>query len=159
MLFANALGGLHEQTRLQTYITGGLDAPIAGTLLAGAHKHVDRSAPDDRRGHLHTAIDALLPALARLLEHASHALPTDLLTTLTLPDGVLHLGDPIPQDGDSPLLPPLLATIDDPELAAVLDRYGALHIRVGHSVSGWLKQRIRSLFGGKIAAIEELAEA
>jgi hypothetical protein len=158
MLLANALGGLHEQTRLQTYIVGGLDAPLADTLLAGAHRHADRSASGDRRGHLHTTIDALLPALARRLEDAWRTFATDLLMTLTLPDGVLHLGDPIPQDGDSPLLPPLLATIDDPELAAVLDRYGALHVRVGHSVSGWLRARIRSLFGGKTTAVEELAD-
>lgn len=158
MLLANALGGLHEQTRLQTYIAGGLDAPIAVTLLSGAHKHVDRSASHDQRGLLHATIDALLPALARMLEDAWHTFTTDLLMTLTLPDGVLHLGDPIPQDGDSPLLHPLLATIDHPELAAVLDRYGALHVRVGHSVSGWLKERLRSLFGGKTIAVEDLAD-
>lgn len=42
ILLANAQGGIHEQTRLQPYIVGGIDAPLDDTLVAWAHKHVDR---------------------------------------------------------------------------------------------------------------------
>lgn len=160
ILFANALGGLHEQTRLQTYITGGIDAPIANTLIAWAHKHVDRHAPGPRRDHLHATVDARLPLLARLIQRAWHAFSTDLLMTLTLPDGVLHLGRSIPHDDGEPLLPPALATISDPELAALLDRHGALHVRIDHSALGWLEARIRTLFGAATSiGADELADA
>jgi hypothetical protein len=159
LLFANAAGGLHEQTRLQTYIAGGIDAPIADTLLAWAHRHVDRHAAQVHREQLHGAVDARLPTLARIIEKAWHAFATDLLMTLTLPDGVLHLGRSIPHDDNAPLLPPALATIDDPELAALLDRHGALHVRVDHSAFGWLQARIRALLGHPTLAAGELADA
>jgi len=149
VLHANALGGLHEQTRLQTYIAGGIDAPLANTLLAWAHKHVDRNAPAVERGLLHTTVDTIMPTLGRTIEDAWRHFSTDLLMTLTLPDGVLHLGQPLPQDAGAPVFPPALATIDDPELAAVLDRFGALDVQVGHSAFDWLKDRVRSLFEAK----------
>ena len=159
LLLTNALGGIHEQTRLQTYIVGGIDAPIAATLLSWAHRHVDRHAPEVRREHLHGAVDQRMPVLARLIEKAWHAFSTDLLMTLTLPDGVLHLGSSIPHDNGTPLIPPALQTIEDPELTAVLDRYGALDVRVDHSVFGWLKARISALFGDTDVDPGDLADA
>jgi len=148
MLFANAQGGLHEQTRLQPYIVGGLNAPIAHTLLAWAHHHVDSATPEAGRGHLHTAIDVQLPGLGRLIEDAWQYFATDALMTLTLPDGVLHLGDPIPQEPGTPLLPPVLETIADPALAALLDRYDALRLDRQPSVGDWLKHRLCALLEG-----------
>lgn len=155
ILFANALGGLHEQTRLQPYIAGGLDAPISDTLVAWAHKHVDRDMPDVGRGPLHRAVDAEMPKLGRWIERAWRDFSTDRLMTLTLPDGVLHLGHPIASDPGTPLLPAALETIDDPELAQVLDRYGALHVKVERTGFDWLKHRVRSLFEPTAADLVE----
>lgn len=147
ILLANAQGGLHEQTRLQTYIAGGINAPLTDTLVAWAHKHIDRNAPEPSRGRLHNAIDAALPALGRELERAWQDFSTDLLMTLTLPDAVLHLGHSLPQEPGIPYWPAALAKIEDPALAAVLAKYGALDVRFDRSTYDWLKQRIRSLFG------------
>lgn len=146
ILCANAFGGLHEQTRLQPYIAGGLDAPISDTLVAWAHKHVDRDMPEVSRGPLHRAVDAEMPKLGRLIERAWRHFSTNRLMTLTLPDGVLHLGHPISADPGAPLLPPELQTIADPELAALLGRYGALDVRVERTSFDWLKRRIAQLF-------------
>jgi hypothetical protein len=146
VLFANAYGGLHEQTRLQPYIAGGLNAPISDTLVAWAHKHVDRDMPELGRGPLHKAVDAEMPRLGRLIERAWRHFSTDRLMTLTLPDGVLHLGHPIASDPGAPLFPPELETIADPELAALLGRYGALDVRVERTGFDWLKHRIAHLF-------------
>jgi hypothetical protein len=146
ILCANAFGGIHEQTRLQPYIAGGLDAPISDTLVAWAHKHVDRDMPDVGRGPLHKAVDAEMPRLGRLIERAWRHFSTDQLMTLTLPNGVLHLGHPISAVAGAPLLPPELATIADPELAALLARYGALDVRIVRSSFDWLKRRIARLF-------------
>ena len=156
ILFANAYGGLHEQTRLQPYITGGLDAPIADTLVAWAHKHVDRDVPVGR-GPLHQVVDAEMPKIGRFIERAWRDFSTDRLMTLTLPDGVLHLGHPIPSDPGQPLLPPALETIADPDLAKLLDRYGALDIRIDSTVLDRLKHRVTRLFDGT-APVDEDAD-
>jgi len=145
ILFANAQGGLHEQTRLSPYITGGLDAPISDTLLAWAHGHVDRNAPEVGRAPLHALIDAVLPAIGRRLERAWEDFSTDALMTLTLPDGVLHLGHPLPQDPDVPYWPAALATIADPGLAAMLAKYHALDVRLEESWFERLADRVRRL--------------
>lgn len=158
ILFANACGGLHEQTRLQPYITGGLDAPISDTLVAWAHKHVDRDLPDIGRGPLHKAIDAEMPKIGRFIERAWRDFSTDRLMTLTLPDGVLHLGHPIPSDPGTPLLPPTLETIADPELAKLLDRYGALDVRIDRSARDRLEQRVASLFKGTASDLDYEAD-
>jgi hypothetical protein len=158
ILFANAYGGLHEQTRLQTYIVGGIDAPIDDTLVAWAHKHVDRSTPEVGRGPLHAAVDGVLPAIGRLIKDAWQDFSTGVLMTLTLPDGVLHLGYPIPQEPGVPVFPPALETISDPELAAVLDRYGALDVQTEPSRLAWLRDRIRSMFGAPTRGAVELAD-
>ena len=39
LLIGNGCGGLHEQTRLQTYIAGSLNAPVADTLIRHGHDH------------------------------------------------------------------------------------------------------------------------
>jgi hypothetical protein len=159
ILLANALGGLHEQTRLQTYIVGGLDAPIIDTLVAWGHRHVDRDiASGVERGELPCAINAMIPRLGHLIERAWQVFSTDLLMTLTLPDGVLHLGRPLPQDPGGPLFPPALQTIDDPALAAVLDRYGALDVQAEHSAFDWLRDQIRALLGLPRERHDELAD-
>lgn len=158
ILYANAQGGLHEQTRLQTYIAGGIDAPIDDTLVAWAHKHVDRSAPETSRGPLHAAVDAVIPAIGKLIKTAWRDFSTGVLMTLTLPDGVLHLGRPIPSDPGQSLVPPALETISDPTLAELLDKYGALDVRVEQSTIARIKDQIRSLFGAPAAGAVELAE-
>jgi hypothetical protein len=159
ILFANAQGGLHEQTRLQLYISKAIDAPISDTLVAWAHGHVERDISSGiERGVLHRAIDATMPRLGRWIERAWQAFSTDALMTLTLPDGVLHLGHPLPQDPGVPLFPPALQTIDDPALVAVLERYGALDVRAECTAFDWLRDRIRTLLGLARERDDELAE-
>jgi len=146
ILFANAQGGLHEQTRLQPYIAGGIDAPLTDVLLDWAHGHVDRHAPAVGRGPLHAAIDAVVPAIGRWIERAWEDFSTDALMTLTLPDVVLHLGHPMPQAAGTSYWPEALTTIADPELAAVLAKYHALDVKLEETWFERLKDRVRRLF-------------
>ncbi len=148
MLLGNAHGGVHEQTRLQTYIAGSLDAPIADTLLAHVHSHVDATVDHERtRSATHRIVDELVPAIGRRIEEAWESFATAAMMELTLPDGVIHLGRPIPADPGAPLFPPELATIDDPTLRAVLDSYGALEVREEPSLLHRIEQRLASLVG------------
>jgi hypothetical protein len=146
ILLANAHGGLHEQTRLQPYIAGGIDAPLTDALLGWAHGHVDRHAPSATRGPLHALVDAVLPAIGHRIERAWQDFSTDALMTLTLPDAVLHLGHPIPEEAGDAYWPAALTTIADPELAALLAKYRALDVTLDRSWLERLRDRLRAFF-------------
>lgn len=50
---------------------------------------------------------------------------TKFLMELRLPDGILRLGCDVPSPPGAPLFPPALQTLDDSELQALLERFGA----------------------------------
>lgn len=148
LLRANAHGGIHEQTRLQTYIAGSLDAPIADTLLAHVHTHVDKNIDHETtRGFLHRLVDEVVPSVGRRVEEAWESFATAAMMELTLPDGVIHLGNPIPAEPGEPLIPPELATIEDPDLRAVLEKYNALDVKEEPSLFERFKHKLESLVG------------
>lgn len=148
LLRANAHGGIHEQTRLQTYIAGSLDAPIADTLLAHVHAHVDKTVEHaTARSVIHRMVDEVIPAVGRRIEEAWESLATAAMMELTLPDGVIHLGNPIPAEPGGPLIPPELATIDDPALRAILEKYDALDVKEEPSLLERVRRRLASLIG------------
>jgi hypothetical protein len=129
LLLANAQGGLHEQTRLQTYIQRSLDAPIHDTLLAVAHAEVDsRIAHATSRLAAHELVDHLMPVIASRLTSAWEDFATIAMMQLVLPDGAVHLGRPIVCEPGQPPYPPELAAIEHPELREVLQNYNALDV-------------------------------
>jgi len=158
ILFANAEGGLHEQTRLQPYIVGSINAAITETLVKWAHQHIDSDPPAIGDSILHKMVDTLMPVLGRMIESVWQDFSTGVLMTLTLPDGVLHLGHPLPQDEGQPLLPPTLQTIEDPALTAVLARYNALEVPADHSVLEKIRNWVRERFGPVGAGAVEWAD-
>jgi hypothetical protein len=127
MLFANANIGLHEQTRLQTYIAGALNAPIADTLVDSTHDALVEVLGEEIFGRLSlTLIDQLLRPLANQVQDLFHRFATEFMMTLKLPDGTLHLGRDLPAAPGEPLFPPLLDTLHDSELARLFAHYNAL---------------------------------
>lgn len=148
LLRANAHGGIHEQTRLQTYIAGSLDAPIADTVLAHVHAHVDKTVEHETaRSIIHRLVDEVVPTTGRLIEEAWESFATAAMMELTLPDGVIHLGNPIPSEPGGPLIPPELETIEDPTLRAMLEKYDALEVREEPTLLERVKHRLESLVG------------
>jgi hypothetical protein len=115
ILLANAHIGLHEQTRLQTYIRGALDAPVRRLLEGDAHA---------------------LPSCALTTHHSSwfslkaqnlfRRFATERVLTLSLPDSQLRLGQDLRAAPGHPLTPSLLQDIEHPELGRVLSRYAPL---------------------------------
>jgi hypothetical protein len=106
VLLANALGGLHEQTRLQTYIAGSLDAPMHDLLHAKSHAEIrERVEHPDTRSRAHALLDALLRPISDDLARAWEVVTTKAMMVLKLPDGVLWLGRDIPVAGDGPRSP------------------------------------------------------
>lgn len=147
VLRANARGGLHEQTRLQTYIAGSLDAPIEDTLVPHARTQIDANHRGPAAAARHALVDTILPAICRRLEKAWEDFSTLALMELTLPDGVLHLSKPLPAEQGCPIYPPLLATIDDPVLRELLTEYGALDLAQRESLIDRVEDRFASLLG------------
>lgn len=145
LLLANAQTGLHEQKRLQPYIAGAIDAPIAEAV----HQlHAELS--DKLSGLLdllHRIFDILLrPLIVRWLKTQWERLSTRFLMELKLPDGTLHLGVDLPALPGQPLFPPVLQQIHDVELRALLESYGAMgEMPRGIGAKNWtmLTERMR----------------
>jgi hypothetical protein len=120
MLLANAQVGLHEQMRLQPYIVSSIDAPVdAVTDL------VTQSLSDflNRTGRSLEDLDELVKPIVDKVRELWQEFSTELLMTLELPDGVLHLGRDLPSPPGQPLYPKALRTIRLPELLAMIRQF------------------------------------
>jgi hypothetical protein len=124
MLLGNGQIGLHEQIRLQPFIAGSIDAPISDSLYDALEQVVE-----PLRGRVRLAAAAVVSRLFHpVSDHAEklwQEFATKELMRLSLPDGTLALGADLPARRGQPLYPPVLEQIDDPELAELLQQYGA----------------------------------
>ncbi len=150
LLLANLKIGFHEQTRLQPEIVEAMNAPVVDPAdlrrRLVAELFPDRSSRirywlgrlTGRLGPLLQARDDLAAATQRL----GRRVVTASLMTLALPgDRVIRLGGELP-DG----FPEILATIDQPELAALVEAVDAAPDSPGRAaVVDWgdLPQRMR----------------
>jgi len=140
LLLANAYGGIHEQTRLQTYIAGSLNAPFEEVLIGHVHDQLD----DGAKRSLATT---LIRPIANLLEKAWNDFATLTMMELYLPDGTIHLSRPLPPDPGGPLVPKDLEEIVDPTLRTVLSRYEALDLDIEERFIDRLEDRFAALIG------------
>ncbi|MGD2114625.1 MAG: hypothetical protein PVG07_06225, partial [Acidobacteriota bacterium] len=123
ILLGNALGGLHEQTRLQGYVAGALNAPVAEILCSHLRDALSRDPKlDDPTGE---ALERLLTPLGDEVEESARELTTRLLMEQPIPGEVLALGKDHPAPPGGSVYPPLLTRIEHAELAATLERFGA----------------------------------
>jgi hypothetical protein len=127
ILLANANIGLHEQTRLQTYIAGSLDAPLDNALVSATHDSLAERFGDEVFGpHGYSVVDRVLSPVTSHLQETFHRFATELLMTLKLPNGTVRLGHDLPAVPGQPLFPAPLVDIQEPSLAALLARFNAL---------------------------------
>ena len=120
MLLANAQVGLHEQMRLQPYIAGSIDAPVekVAELVAESLSEFLK-----RTGRRVEDLDELVKPIVDRVRELWQELSTELLMTLELPDGILHLGHDVPAPPGKPLYPKALRTIRQPELLALIRQF------------------------------------
>jgi hypothetical protein len=124
MLLANGQVGLHEQIRLQPFISGAIDAPIRDAL----YEMLEESGEGLPRGlgkEMHAIASRLLHPVADAAERLWQGFSTRELMTLSLPDRTLVLGEDLPAPRGQPLYPALLDPIGDPETAEFLIQYDA----------------------------------
>jgi hypothetical protein len=127
MLLANALIGLHEQTRLQPNIADALDAPIDVADADGLWKRLAALLP----ANAHTELLAVLaPSSAVMLSFVRNLwcrIATSAAMHLELPDGsAIALGED-PNQSLRARYPLALRTPTLPALRDFIARYGAAH--------------------------------
>jgi hypothetical protein len=150
ILCGNAFGGVHEQTRLQTYIIGSLDAPLTDLIQHGLHRPAtsrQKGSPAGLRHRLDVALARLTHPLGSTVEHLWRCALTLELMSMHLPDAVLRLGRDLPAPPGGPAVPAQLTDITLPELGALLDRYHALHPARPHDRPDGLASRLAHVFG------------
>ena len=128
LLLANVQIGLHEQTRLQPEIAEAMDAALLD--VADTRRRVidrlDRLLSDaaplaPRDGLRKDLLNRVADEIAQELRLVARMVITDRLMTIGLPEGrVLHLGTDLVDS-----YPARLATITEPQLAALLSAYAA----------------------------------
>lgn len=130
ILLGNARVGLHEQTRLQPYIKGSLNAPVRRLLRTVTAGRLP--------GLLQSAMESLLKPIAERAGDLWRELATREMMRLRMPTGVLELGRDLPVIPGQPLYPEYLRTIEDPELHQLLTEYGAADsTSYGSGASDW----------------------
>jgi hypothetical protein len=158
ILLANAQIGVHEQTRLQTYIRGALDAPIHTLLAAAAQLAITKQVGYRLCGQtgpqslgvreLRRAAMIQTVSWAALHAHTMfRRFATDQLLTLRLPDGSVRLGRDLRAAPGHPMFPRLLERIEHPELGSLFARYvpPSASLAGGTAAEDWasLDQRMR----------------
>ncbi len=147
LLLANAQGGLHEQTRLQTYIQGSLDIPVKEFVYDTNHRSLAQRLDERVLGRAHVVLDRLLSPITDDLLNIARELSTELLMTMPLPNGTLRLGEDIPAAPGQMLWPRDLEKLENDELIAVMRQYGAYDARetrlgTRDRVEGWLNRAL-----------------
>ncbi len=144
VLLGSALGGLHEQTRLDPYIRGALDAPVDELFYS---RQNDALAERLGRKTLGEAVQGVLHRHARRLGEelmeAVREVSTFYLMRMQVPGQVLELGEDLPAPSSRRLYPAALDPIEHPELAAALGRFGAYPLAVA-APGGWLGVKHRA---------------
>lgn len=148
MLAANALTGLHEQIRLQSYIAGSLNAPVDDVLGEIWREHSTKNAHPSILGRIHALWDKLGAQVVHDAEKAWDLFSAVELMTLAVPGQLLRLGLPLPPvAADKPLYPAQLTHVVNESAYQLLDHYGALDPKAeGHvGASDWtlLAQRMK----------------
>lgn len=118
ILHGNLLIGLHEQTRLQPFIAGALDAPFE----MSSYEALIAAEPDWLEQFVRPAFAKLLTVLRKELEDDWERLATRYMMTLTLPGGqVMDLGRDVPV-GVTPF-PAVLNPLESKELIRLIKTY------------------------------------
>lgn len=125
ILLGNALGGLHEQTRLQTYIAGSLRVPVEEILFNQRHDALVQRLGRAVLGPLQEIFHRAFHPLGEELGEGVREITTLHLMRMSIPGEVLELGEDLPAPRGGALFPPSLETLADTRLVDVLARFGA----------------------------------
>jgi hypothetical protein len=144
VLLGNGDIGMHEQTRLDPYLSGSLDACVTD-VVSNRWKTalLDRVVADETRGRLEARLMEILsdlgPKLAVAFQHAA----TRMMMSLQLPGQLVHMGHDLRAPLGSPVYPAIVEELQNPELRAVFEKFGCLDTGIPHTAG--LAGRLREL--------------
>jgi hypothetical protein len=122
ILLANLQVGLHEQTRLQPYIAGALDAPVR-RLPERLEQDVRARLPLWKRWAVRLAGRWLLGPVLADVTRIWREEATRYLMQLPVPGEVLGLGWDVPSPHGQPMFPEVLQDLRNQDLVALLQQY------------------------------------
>jgi hypothetical protein len=127
VLLGNGEIGMHEQTRLDPYLAGSLDASITD-IVSNQWKTavLDEVAEHAARGRVEARLTAILADLAPKLTKAFQDVATRTMMSLQLPGQLVHMGHDLRAPLGSPLYPKVVADLQHPELRGVFEQFSCL---------------------------------
>jgi hypothetical protein len=143
VLLGNGEIGMHEQTRLDPYLAGSLDASVAD-VVSNRWKTalLDRVVDTEARGRLEARLTEILSELAPKLAAAFQDIATRTMMSLQLPGQLVHMGRDLRGPVGSPLYPPIVEDLQNQTLRDVFQRFSCLDTVVPHAagLAGRLRQ-------------------
>ena len=118
---------MHEQTRLDPYLAGSLDAPVAD-VVSNRWKTalLDRVVEADARGRLEARLMEILSDLGPKLATAFRDVATRTMMSLQLPGQLVHMGHDLRAPLGSPVYPPVVEELQHPALRDVFQKFDCL---------------------------------
>ena len=123
VLLGNGEIGMHEQTRLDPYLAGSMDAPSVADVVSNRWKTalLNRVVEHEARGRLESKLTEILSDLGKL--RAFEDFSTRTMMSLQLPGQLVHMGHDLPAPLGSPLYPPIVEDLQHPMLREVFQKF------------------------------------
>ena len=133
VLLGNGEIGMHEQTRLEPYLCGSLDACVTD-VVSDRWKSalLERVVEHETRGRLEQRLTEVLAHLSPKLASAFQKFATRTMMTLQLPGQLVHMGRDLRAPLGAPLYPALVEELHHPTLREVFQRFRCLDTGVPH---------------------------
>ena len=127
VLLGNGEIGMHEQTRLDPYLAGSLDAAVTD-VVGNRWKSalLDRVVEHETRGRLEARLTEILSDLAPRLDVAFQAIATRTMMCLQLPGQLVHMGRDLRAPIGAPLYPSLVDDLRNETLRDVFQKFSCL---------------------------------
>jgi hypothetical protein len=134
VLLGNGEIGMHEQTRLDPYLSGSLDACVED-VVSNRWKTalLDRVVESDTRGRLEARLMEILSDLAPRLATAFEDAATRTMMSLQLPGQLVHMGHDLRAPLGSPLYPTIVEDLENAALRDVFQKFSCLETGVPHA--------------------------
>ena len=144
VLLGNGEIGMHEQTRLDPYLAGSMDAAVSD-VVANRWKSalLDRVVEHDTRGRLETRLMAILSDLGPRLDRAFEDVATRMMMSLQLPGQLVHMGHDLRAPLGSPVYPEIVTDLQHPQLHETFQKFDCLDTSIPRT--GGLVNRLREL--------------
>jgi hypothetical protein len=144
VLLGNGEIGMHEQTRLNPYLAGSMDASVAD-VVSNSWKTalLDQVVEHEARGRLESRLTEILSDLGPKLATAFQDFATRTMMSLQLPGQLVHMGHDLPAPLGSALYPPIVQDLQHPILREVFQTFDCLETDVPHTAG--LAGRLREI--------------